>query len=65
MSDDGYVVTHNVTLISRDGDLKEDTVLPFVPFPGLLIEPAWSSEYRVVDEVFWNRTDRCFEVYLA
>ncbi len=65
MSDDGYVVTYNVTLYSRDGDLKEDTVLPFVPFTGMLIEPDWSSEYLTVQAVLYNRHDRCFEAYLV
>lgn len=55
---------YRVTLCNRDGDVKADTTLPFVPFVGLQIVPPWSTEYMEAQEVLWDTEAGAFEVYL-
>ena len=53
-----------VTLFNRNGDLKANITLPFVPFVGLFINPPWSCEYLPVTEVFFDIEASAFDVYL-
>ena len=58
-------MSFKVKLLDYDGERSVDMTLPFVPFPGLMLQADWNNggDFVEVGAVYWDAEEQEFHVY--